>query len=135
MSKNTLFEYFWAKIFKNSCHIWNQHPQICLIGNFAKKQKCLNLEPKMLYFIFRYYWARILKNCCHIWNQHSRICLIAKFCEKLKMPKFGTKNVLFGHFWARSFNNYCHIWNLHPRIRQTFVFDSYNEFWYRVRFF
>ena len=32
---------------KNCSHIWNQHPQICLIANFAKKQKCLNLGPKM----------------------------------------------------------------------------------------
>ena len=27
--------------------VWNHHPQICLTANFAKKQKCLNLQPKM----------------------------------------------------------------------------------------
>ena len=27
------------------------------------------------------------------------------------MPKFGTKNALFGCFWARILENYCHIWN------------------------
>ena len=38
---------FELKFEKNCSHIWNQHPQICLIANFAKKQKCLNLGPKM----------------------------------------------------------------------------------------
>ena len=38
----------------------------------------------------------------------SRICLTAKFREKMKMPKFGTKNDLFGCFWARIYRNYCH---------------------------
>ena len=32
---------------KNYCRIWNQHPQICLIAKFLKKQKCLNLGPKI----------------------------------------------------------------------------------------
>ena len=38
------------------------------------------------------------KNYCNISNQHPQICQIAKFCEKTKMPKFGTKNALFGFF-------------------------------------
>ena len=25
------------------------------------------------------------------------------------MPKFGTKNALFGYVWARIFKDYCHI--------------------------
>ena len=45
-----VFRYFWDRILKNYCHIWNQHPQICLIVEFLKKnQKCLNLGPKMSY--------------------------------------------------------------------------------------
>ena len=32
-----------------------------------------------------------------------------KFREKMKMPKFGTKNALFGYFGARVLKNYCHI--------------------------
>ena len=28
-TKNALFGYFWARILKYYCHIWNQHPQIC----------------------------------------------------------------------------------------------------------
>ena len=27
--KNALFGYFSARILKNYCYIWNQHPQIC----------------------------------------------------------------------------------------------------------
>ena len=63
-----------------------------------------------------YFWAGIWKQYYHIWNQHPRICLIAKFREKTKIPKFGTKNALFGYFWARILKNYCHIWNQHLRI-------------------
>ena len=48
-----------------------------------------------------YFLARILKNYCHIWNQHIQINEIAKFCEETKMPKFETKNVLFGYFWPK----------------------------------
>ena len=65
------------------------------------------------------------KNYCHIWNQHLRICQVAKFCEIMKMPKFGTKNALFGYFWARSFTkNYCHIWNQH---REIYLFAKFHE--------
>ena len=32
------------------------------------------------------------------------------------MPKFGTRNALFGYFRARVLKNYCHIWNQDPRI-------------------
>ena len=36
---------------------------------------------------------------------HPQICLFAKFHRKTKMPKFGTKNALFGYFWARILKN------------------------------
>ena len=29
----------------------------------------------------------------------------------MRMPKFGTKNALFGYFLARILKSYCHIWN------------------------
>ena len=44
------------------------------------------------------------------WN-----CLIAKFWEKAKMPKFGSKNVLFRYFWVRISKSCCYNWNQHPR--------------------
>ena len=34
---------------KQYCHIWNQHPQICLIAKFCEKKSKLNLRPKMPY--------------------------------------------------------------------------------------
>ena len=55
------------------------------------------------------FWTGGWKLYRHIWNQYPRICLFAKFGEK--MPKFGTKNALFGYLWARISKNYCHIWN------------------------
>ena len=36
--------------------------------------------------------------------------------KKLKIPKFGTKNALFGYFGAGISKNYCHISNQLPRI-------------------
>ena len=117
-TQNALFRYFSARTLKNYCHIWNQHPQICIFANFAKKQKCLNLGPKMLYLGI--FWVGSLNYYCHIWNQHPQICLIAKFSKITKMLKFGTKNpFFFGYFWARIYKNCFHIWNKHPQICQN----------------
>ena len=63
---------------------------------FGTKKKCLNLGPKMPFFIFGYFWARILKHYLKSVSQHPRICLIVKFLEK-------KKNALFRYFWARIF--------------------------------
>ena len=70
----------------------------------------------MRYLVCFFFWAGIWKQYCHIWDQHPRICLIEKICEIMKMPKFGTKHVLFGCFWAEIWKQYCHISNQHPRI-------------------
>ena len=103
------------------------------LSNAEFREKMKILGAKMPYLrIFRQEFS---KNYCHIWNQHHWICLNAKFCEKMKMPKFGNKNALFEYFWARIFKNYCLLWNHQPQICQTWVFTSYNEFWYRVHFF
>ena len=41
---------FGIELQKNYCHILDRQPQICLTAKFReKKQKCLNLRPKMLY--------------------------------------------------------------------------------------
>ena len=42
----------------------------------------------------------------------------ATFCEKTKMPKFGTKNALFGYFWAGIFLEKAIVifLNQNPRI-------------------
>ena len=108
VTKNVWFGYFSAEVWKIYCHIWNQHPRICLIAKLMEKQKCLNLGPKCFIWViltknalFWCFWTRIFKKYCHIWNQHSQICLTGKFCKKeRKMPKFGTKNPIFAYFWA-----------------------------------
>ena len=38
-TKNALFVYFWTVIWKNYCHIWNQHLRICLSVKFCEKMK------------------------------------------------------------------------------------------------
>ena len=48
-TKNTLFGYFGAGIWKYYCHIWNQRPQTCVNAKFGAKIKILNLEPKISY--------------------------------------------------------------------------------------
>ena len=107
-TKNALFGYFWPRIpylglfgrefLKNYCHIWNQHPQICLIANFMKEQKCLILGPKMpdignLGLDWKQY--------CHVWNQDPRICLTTNVRGKIKMPKFETKTTYLGIFYQK----------------------------------
>ena len=131
---------------KKYCHIWNQHPRICLNAKFREKTKMPKFGSKSA--LFGYFYARILENYCHVWNQHLRICLIPDFCEETKMlkfgsnplfeyfwpkmhpqiclfakfhektkiPKFWTKNAWFGYFGAGIWKQYCHIWNQHPRL-------------------
>ena len=107
-TKNALFWYFWTGIWRWYCRIWNQHLRICLICKISRK-KCPNLGPKMPFFgifdqkclIWVFLDKNFKKDFCHIWNQHPWICIIAKFLEETKMPKFGTKNALFGYFWTK----------------------------------
>ena len=98
-TKFALIGYFWPKMpylcilglecSKNYYHIWNQHPQICLLSKFTRKTRMPKFQTKNA--LSGYFWTRIWKKYCHIWNQHFRICLIAKFCEIMQMPKFRTK--------------------------------------------
>ena len=134
-SKNALFGYFWAKILKNCYHIWNQHLRICLVAKFYKKTKIPKFGTKNA--VFGFFWPKMFyldifqlefeNNYCYILNQHPRICLIAKFYEKVKIPKFGTKNVLCEYFWAMIYKNYCHTWNQHPRICLIIKFCKKNQ--------
>ena len=52
-TENASFGYFWAKILKSNCHIWNQHHQICLIQKFHEKNKnTLISDQKCLIWVF-----------------------------------------------------------------------------------
>ena len=48
-----------------------------------------------------FFWARVSKNYCHISNQYPQTLLMAVSDEKTKIPKFRTKNPLFGYFRGR----------------------------------
>ena len=124
---------------KKNAYIWDQKCFVCVFlgQNFQKlfsylksansnlpkckilwkKQKIVNLEPKMPYF--GYSWARILKSYCRIFYQQPQIFQITQFCEKTKMPIFGTKKILLGYSWARILKAYCRILNQQPKICQT----------------
>ena len=129
-TKHVLFGYFWAKILENYCHISNQHLRICLIPKFCEETKMLKFGAKNA--LFEYFWSEMpylnifglefKKKKCHIWNQHPWICLIAESREIMKMPKFGTKNALFGYFWTKFWKNVCHIWNQHLQISEIVKF-------------
>ena len=131
--------YFRTRIWKNYCHIWNQHPRISVIAKFSKETKLPNLGSKMPYLsifdqkcvawvfftknaLFRIFGLEFWKNYCHICIKHLWICLIANFWEETKMPKFAPKNALFGNLWARNLKGYCQTWNQHPRISVTAKF-------------
>ena len=84
-------------ILKSYCHIWNQHPQICLTAKFYKEKRMPKFSTK--YPLFKYFWPRLYQNYCHSRTQHHQIGEIVKFREKKKLLKFGTTNALFGYFW------------------------------------
>ena len=48
---------FGQELKQNSCHIINQHPQICLIAKFHKKTKALKFRRK--YDLLGYFLAGI----------------------------------------------------------------------------
>ena len=111
-------------IWKQFCHIWHQHPPICLIAKFCGKTKMSNfktknslhgyLSPKMPYFGIS--GQEFKKNYCQTWNQHLEIGQFPKFHEKTTRPKFRTKNAWFMYFCAGIWKQYCDIWNQHLRI-------------------
>ena len=98
-----LFGYYWARIWKYCCHIWNQPPQFCLFAKFDQKTKMPRFRTRNAWF--RYFLGEMWKQYCPIRNQHPHICLIAKFGRKTKMRKFGIKNPLFGYFDQK-----CFVW-------------------------
>ena len=119
--KCLIWVFFGKNFQKYFCLIWSQHFRICLIANFFEETKMPKFGTKMpflrifgrncyiLIFLGKNFW----KNYCHIWNKHPWISLIAKHLEIIKMPKFGTKLVLFCVFWDRILKKFCHIWNPH----------------------
>ena len=109
---------------KCCCHLWIQHFQFSLFGQFNNTTTIPKFRTEDSWF--GYFGAGIWKQKCHTWNQHLRICLIANFSAKNKNSMFGTTNALFWFFdqkyviWVfyleRIVKNCCHFWNQHPQI-------------------
>ena len=95
-TRNALFKYFRVRILKKELHIWNQHLWICLIAVFCEIWKCLNLGAKKTIWVFLGWNLKTI--LCYL-KSAPRFWLLAKFREKIKIPKFETKNALFGCFW------------------------------------
>ena len=112
--KNALFGHFWSRTLKNYCHIWYQHPEICLIVKFVWKKKSLNLGPKSP---IGYFWRRT--SYLGIFEISTlKFVYMQNFSKKTKTPKVWSKNALFGYFSARVLKNCCHNWNQHPHFFQ-----------------
>ena len=68
-TKNAIFGYFWARTLTELLPIWNQHPQICLLGKIHQETNMPKFgTQKMTYLgiftrnaLFGYFWATILK--------------------------------------------------------------------------
>ena len=102
-SKNALFGYFWAGIWKKPCHILNEHPRLCLIAKFREIVKMPKFGTRNAKF--PYFGAVIWRSYCHILNQCSLICPIAKFDAKMKIFNFRTQNACFGILGMEFKNN------------------------------
>ena len=129
--KNALFGYFWAGILENYRHILNQHLRICLNQKFCE-------ETKMPKFGTKNVWFGVFLN----WNLKTILSYLKSAPSNLSNCKISRKNKNMTKIWdqkcliwARILKNYCHFWNQHLQICQKWVFNSYSEFWYRVRFF
>ena len=125
-TKNALFGYFWAKILKHYCHIWNQHPQICQIAKFREKTKMPKFGIKNA--LFGYFWARILENYCVIYEISTlNFVKLQNFAKKQKCLNLGRNKTYFSIFLPRTRKCYCRIWNQHPQICQMIKFLKKNK--------
>ena len=114
---------------------FNQHTRICLIAKISGKTKIPKLRFKNA--LFGYFWQKKMPHL-GIFGLEFEILSYLKSANTLEfadLQNFAKTNVLFGYFWGRILKKYCHIWNKHPRLCQTWVFNSYSEFWYRFHFF
>ena len=97
-----LFWMFWTGIWKQSCHICNQQPQICLFVKFDEKPKCLNLGPETPENTQRFWSWNSKTVFLYLKSTPSNLSTWKIWQKKKKNPrKFGIKNVLFVYFSAR----------------------------------
>ena len=56
-TKSALFEYFWARILENYCHIWNQHLRISVIAKLLEETKMPKFGTKNAFL--EYFWPKM----------------------------------------------------------------------------
>ena len=79
--------------------IWDQKTIVLFQISTLEFFKLQNFGKKQKYLVWVYLGLKFKKLFSYL-KSDPWICLIAKFCIETKMPKFGTKNALFGHSWA-----------------------------------
>ena len=102
--KNALFVFFWGRIQKNNCHIWNQHLEFSIIAKFCEKMKMPIFGTKNA--LSGYSWPRIKKKLLsELKSAHSNWSISKTSQQKClnfgpKMLYLGIfdKNALFGFF-------------------------------------
>ena len=105
---------------KSFCHIRSNFA-FFKKESLMKKQKFLNLKPKLPYFDVL---SSSVKNHCQIWKQHPRISFVANVGDKIEILKLGTKNAWFAYFCAGTWNQYCDKWNQQPKFRLITTFSQ-----------
>ena len=56
-TKKALFGYFWARILRNCCHVWNQHLRISVIAKFCEETKMPKFGTKNA--TLGYFWPKM----------------------------------------------------------------------------
>ena len=101
--KYCLCEFFGYNLKKTYCHIWNNHPWLCLTARYSEIMKILKFITKSA--LFGYFCARTLKSSAHISNQHLQISVTVKFCEETKMARCGGEKCLIWVFLTKRLSN------------------------------
>ena len=107
---------FFSGVLKIYCHIWDQHPSICLGEKLSAKIKILKFGTKNAWFGYFGGWnLKIMSYMIEI--NILEFVYLQNFVKKWKYLNLGLKNALFWYFWARILKSYCHIWNQHPYLQ------------------
>ena len=103
--------YFWARILKNYCNIWNHQVQMCLNAKFCKN----TAMPKLCIenALFGYLWGRIRKPLSYFKSASSNL---SNWKSDAKLLNLGSKNLLLRFFWPKILKKYCHLWNHQPQM-------------------
>ena len=103
-TKSALFGYFWVRILKNYCHIWNQHLWISVTASFCEKTTMPKFGTKNT--LFGYFWARILKKLLsYLKSAFSNLSDCKNFAKKQKCLNLGTKMCNSGIFGLEFLKN------------------------------